>query len=83
MRNFAKINPYKMVYSFCPFTDVGKCRLRIFNMANMSFNAFRANKILAKIFDFTVLGHFLFTCIGFNPLTMNKLSDPYQLDESI
>ena len=30
-------------------------KLRIFNVANMSFNAFRENKILAKISEFTVL----------------------------
>ena len=28
---------------------------RIFNVANMSFNAIRKNKILAKISEFTVL----------------------------
>ena len=31
-------------------------KLRTFNMANMSFEAFRENKILAKILEFTVSG---------------------------
>ena len=37
------------------FTDKGKfCHSRMFNVANMSYNPIRENKILAKISEFTV-----------------------------
>ena len=37
------------------FTDEGKsCHSREFYVANMSFNAIRDNKILAKVSEFTV-----------------------------
>ena len=36
------------------FVDIAKSRPRIFNKANMSFKAIRENKILSKIFKFTL-----------------------------
>ena len=34
-------------------------KLRILNVANMSFKAIRENKIFAKIYEFTVVNYFL------------------------
>ena len=45
---------------------------RIFTIANMSFNAIRENKILAKISEFTVLEHsFLEKQVNQNHLYFN------------
>ena len=56
MRSFVKIGPSRNGEITMSFTDVGKsCPSREFyNVINMSFGAFRENKILAKFFEFTV-----------------------------
>ena len=54
MRSFAKKKASGNCENFLSFTDVAKsCRSRDFFVANMSFNAIRENKILAKITEFT------------------------------
>ena len=51
-----KINRSRNGKTTLSFIDVGKsCLNGIFNVANMSFNAIRENKILSKIFEFTVI----------------------------
>ena len=57
MRSFAKIKASCNGENSLSFTDVVKsCQSRdFFYVANMSFNAIRENKILAKISEFTVL----------------------------
>ena len=56
MRSFVKLNPREMVNSHCRFLIyVSHALVAIFNVANMSFNAIRENKILAKISEFTVM----------------------------
>ena len=55
MRSFMKIKFSRNAQITLSFTDIGKsCDVAIFNAANMSFNAIRENKILAKISGFTV-----------------------------
>ena len=55
MRSFVKIKPPRIGDITLSFTDIGKsCRARDFYIANVSFNAIRENKILAKISEFTV-----------------------------
>ena len=51
-RNFSSIRSAPL-----SFTGIGKSclKLRMIRVANMSFNAIRENKILAKIFELTVL----------------------------
>ena len=61
MRSFAKIEPSRTGEITLLFTDVGTffCKSRqsrgILNVANMSLNAIRENKIIAKISEFTVI----------------------------
>ena len=59
MRSFMKIKPSKDGEITLSFTDihvVKSCPSReIFIVANILLNAIRENKILAKIFGFTVL----------------------------
>ena len=57
MRSFVKIKSSRNGEITLSFTDVGKsCPSRdLFNVANMSFNANRSNKILAKISEFTII----------------------------
>ena len=55
MRSFVKIKSSRNRRFILPFTDEGKsCHSREFYVANMSFNAIRDNKILAKVSEFTV-----------------------------
>ena len=57
MRSFVKLSSSRKVAITLSFTDIYKsCQSREFqNVANMSFNVFfHKNKILAKIFKFTV-----------------------------
>ena len=56
MRSFVKIEPSKNGEITKSFTDVGKScpSHKFFNVTNMSFDAFRENKIHAKIFEFIV-----------------------------
>ena len=55
MRSFVKIKSSRNGEINLSFTDKGKsCKSRNLNVANMSFNAIRENKILAKISGFTV-----------------------------
>ena len=46
----------KITQSFTDIRTYIMPKSRISNVANMSFNAIRKNKILAKIFEFTILG---------------------------
>ena len=56
MRSFMKIKSSRNGVITLSFTDEGKtCHSREFYVADMSFNAVRENKILAKISEFTVL----------------------------
>ena len=63
MRSFVKIKPSRNGEITLSFTDIGKSYLSCenhalvvnFNVANMSFNAIRVYKIIAKIFEFTVV----------------------------
>ena len=56
MRSFVKFNPREMAILFCHLLmKVNHVIVAIFYVANMSFNAIRENKILAKIFEFTVI----------------------------
>ena len=56
MRSFVKIKPSRMGDITLSITDIGKSSpLRDFYVANVSFNAFRENKILAKISEFTIV----------------------------
>ena len=55
MRSFVKINYLHNSEITLSFTDEGKsCHSRKVYVANMSFYAICENKILAKIFEFTV-----------------------------
>ena len=56
MRSFVELKLSRNIQITLSFTDIGiiKPKLRIFNVANMPFNAIRENKILAKISEFTV-----------------------------
>ena len=55
MRSFVKIEPSRIGEITLSITDTGKsCPVSDFNVANVSFNAVRENKILAKISEFTV-----------------------------
>ena len=55
MRSFVKIKTSRKGEITMSFTDMSKtCPNRIFYIANMSFNAIRKNKTLAKISEFTV-----------------------------
>ena len=52
---FVKIKPSRIDDIILSFTDIGKsCPFRDFYDANVSFNAIRENKLLAKISEFTV-----------------------------
>ena len=56
MRSFVKIRPSRNREITLSFTYIGKsCLSCEFNVSNMSFKAFRENKILAKISEFTVI----------------------------
>ena len=56
MRSFVKIKLSRFCDIILSFTDIGNHALfTIFYVANVSFNAIRENKILAKISEFTVL----------------------------
>ena len=60
MRSFVKITPSRNGEMTLSFTDIGKYALiAIFTVANMSINAIRENKILAKISKFTVIPSYL------------------------
>ena len=49
-----KENPREMAKTFCRLLlQVNQAYVAIFNVANMSFNAIRKNKILAQISEFT------------------------------
>ena len=55
MRSFVKMKSSRKGEITMSFTDMSKtCPNRIFYIANMSFNAIRKNKTLAKISEFTV-----------------------------
>ena len=55
MRSLAKIKPSQNDENSLSFTDVGKsCKTRQYFSRQTSFNAIRENKILQKIFKFTV-----------------------------
>ena len=55
MRSFVKIKPSRICDITMSFTDIGKSNpVRDFYVANVSFNAIRESKILAKISEFTV-----------------------------
>ena len=56
MRSFVKIKSSRNGEITLSFTDICKSCLsrKIFNGTDMSFNAIRKNKILAKIFEFAV-----------------------------
>ena len=50
-----KIKPSRFGDITLSFTGIGKsCPVRNFYVANVSFNAIRENKILAKISEFTI-----------------------------
>ena len=53
MRSFVKTKSSQNGEITLSFTDIGKSC--IFRVTNMSFNAYRENKILTKIFGFTVI----------------------------
>ena len=56
MRSFVKIKSTRNGETTLSFTDkVNHATVPIFNVAKMSFNAIRENKILAKISEFTVV----------------------------
>ena len=56
MRSFVIIKPSRIGDITLSFADIRKyCPVRDFNVPNVSFNAIRENKILAKISEFTVL----------------------------
>ena len=58
MRSFVKIKSSRNGEITLSFTDKGKsCRSRKFLTSQMSFNAVSENKILAKIFEFTVTAY--------------------------
>ena len=59
MRSFVKIKPSRIGDITLSFTDMGKsCPVREFvYVVNVSFNAIREYKILAKISEFTVPAH--------------------------
>ena len=55
MRSFVKIKPSRIGVITLSLIDIGNSRpIRDFYVANVSFNAIRENKILAKISKFTV-----------------------------
>ena len=54
MRNFVKIEPSRNGDITLSSTDVNHSLFTNFKVANMSFNATRENKTLAKISEFTV-----------------------------
>ena len=57
MRSFVKIKSSRNAEITLSFTNIGKSwPSRIYIVTNMSFNAIRENKILAKISGFTVIG---------------------------
>ena len=56
MQSFVKIKPSQISDITLSFTDIGKsCPVRDFLRRKCVFNAFRENKILAKISEFTVI----------------------------
>ena len=56
MRSFVKIKSSRNIGITLSFTDLGKsCPSREINIANMSLNAIRENKILEKKNGFTVV----------------------------
>ena len=58
MRSFVKIKSPRNGEITLSFTDIGKsCKSRDFSVANMSFNAYRENKIIAKNSGFTVFSY--------------------------
>ena len=59
MRSFVKTKPSQIGDITLSFTDIGKtCPVHDFYVTNVSFNAIRENKILAKISEFTVVDLF-------------------------
>ena len=55
MRSFVKIKPSRIGDIILLFADICKsCPVRDFYVANVSFNAIRENKFLAKISELTV-----------------------------
>ena len=56
MRSFVKLRSSRNGKITLSYTDEGKsCHSRDFYVSNMSFNAIRENKILAKFSEFTVV----------------------------
>ena len=54
MRSFAKIKTREMKKTLCPLLiQLNHAKVANLYLANMSFNAFRENKILEKISEFT------------------------------
>ena len=55
MRSFVKIKPSQNGEIILSFTDLANhAQVGNFNVTNVSFNAIRENKILAKFSEFTV-----------------------------
>ena len=60
MRSFVKLNLREMAKSFCRYLiQVNHAFVAILNVANMSFDAFRDNKILAKKFRIYCIWYYL------------------------
>ena len=75
MRSFVKIKPSRNGKLTLSFINIGKSCLScdFFHITNMSFNAIRENKILAKISESTVLQQH-------NDVTYFMCSDPSKME---
>ena len=84
MRSFEKLKPSRNGRISLSFIDNMYImhKSRISNVANMSFNAIRENKILAKIYEFTVMPFnwpFAFICMYLMLIAGLKMALPFDV----